>query len=216
MWWYADSAQNWFATHHMYPTSLDKWAKNENSFSFTNPFTKKHDQTILIALDKLTTDPSGIDRDKGCAVAPSWRPGGIYCVSLNDLKFVVHGFDRNGAPLTSTDADKYFVIECRNGINLTRQKLNDQASAKELKENVRTKVFVCSSSEQELLVRQIRVMSCICLWAGTIISALWCLIAFRLQQPKVVLVLSLLTTVGCSLLLISWYVLGYGMIPTGV
>lgn len=120
MWWYAGFAQKMYAPSKRYPTDGEK-CKFETGYVFINQYSQTKDYAPIIFEKHSSADPTKTTPAK--VGAPHWRPGAIYCVCSDYKSFFVHGFDRDGLPLTASP-DQYFVIESHAGITLTKHQDN--------------------------------------------------------------------------------------------
>jgi len=208
--WYADMAQKWIAQKHIYPSDTEKCRRLYKDFGYLNPFTMQQDSAALVSLRNMPNDPASSVRPPDDRGAPHWRPGGISCISIDGTRFYIHGYDRAGIPLTSSDPSRYFVIECRDGINLTNKNL--LMAEHERKSQVtddKTVVLICNKPDQAGTIRYFRSLSCVTVWLAAFFAGLWCFSTFKLKQSNKIKLFSGILCLISIAVLCGWYLLAF-------
>jgi hypothetical protein len=142
--------------------------------------------------------------ERGHDNEPHWRPAAIYCVNVKSRKFFVHGFDRTGKPLTSSDPHSYFMIACKDGVNLTKSKPREQKV--EVPGNkTASRVFLFESPDVQATVAFLKRLIPTLLWTGAGTSAFWLYLSGRIGCSRRIKSCSLVASAISLLSLLAWY-----------
>src|SRR5208283_2521139 len=168
-------AQKWFHTKHSYPTDVEKCKALDKGFQFLNPFTSRQDCAAIVYVKNMPGDPGWSVRPTNLHDYPHWRPGGISCICIGGTRFYIRGCDRNGSPLTASDPKRFYVIECKDGANLTKATLLREDGQTKSDDGARPqRVYIGSRPGQEATIRSFRLFSCITAWIWAVLAGLWC------------------------------------------
>ena len=204
MWWYADFAQDYYKDCRLYPSDTEKCKHSNPNFVYVNPITGQADYAAII----LQKQPDGgPDLTSRAGSERTWRPGAIFCTCTNYKKFVVCGFDRLGRPLTGSDPNRYFFIECKNGINLTKvDELHAENQPRSAENRTPVRVLLYLTPDFEATVQWARRLVQVFLWLGSCTAAFWCYASHKAGYSRPIKLCSLIATALSLLCLVAWYV----------
>jgi tetratricopeptide (TPR) repeat protein len=207
MWWYASFAQSYYREGRLYPSDAEKCKASDPNFVYSNPFTHQTDYAAIILQKRINGELNEIDFSSRGANNRHWRPGAILCLCSDYHKFLVQGFDRYGKPLTSSDPSRYFVIECKSGIDLTKLEQEHAESLQPLTDNkAPVQVFLYESANLEATVQWLRRLSQVLLWTLMCLACFSCYASHKSNQGGKVKIFSIAAVVSSMLFLAALYI----------
>jgi hypothetical protein len=181
MWWYSNFAQKYYKTKHVYPSDAEQCKLSDPSFTYINPFTGKADYAAIIS-QKHAGD--GISLASRRENARHWRPGAICCLCINDNRFIVQGFDRNGRPLTSSDLSQFFVIESQNGSTVTASSFPTSPNSLGNGGDKDKQILISDVPGLEGTVKLLKRLLLVSLWTIVGCLAFWGYADFKTRQKR--------------------------------
>ncbi len=207
MWWYADYAQKCYKESRRYPSDAEKCKEADASFVYNNPITGQADYAAIILQKELNSD---IDLTTRGVNDRHWRPGAILCLCSNFQKFLIQGFDSYGRPFPSSDPNRYFAIECKNGAILTKHEPDHSVSPGiDNGASVPTKVFLCENPNIESTVQWLRKFFQILLWTIFSLACLFCYSSHKSKGVRKAKSASIVAVTVSIMLLAIWYMLAW-------
>jgi len=205
MWWYANFADRYYKESKRYPNDAEKCKRSNPNYLYINPITHLSDFATIVVQKQINAD-----RILSKSNEQQWRPGGIFCQSLEGKKFFIQGCDEDGKPLTTAVPGRYFTIICDNGINLTeREQSQALKQPKSPETNSATRVYLYQTPELEASVQWERRLCQLLLWSAFILTGFWCYACHRSKSSHQARFAAIGATVLCVLGLAAWYICAF-------
>jgi hypothetical protein len=204
--WYADFAQQQFRETKFYPSNTDQTKRLDPNYGYINPISGKGDfANILLQIRQN----NNFDFAKALFADHHAHPGEIYCMCINNKTFLIQGYDRDGKPLTSSDPNQFFTIECQNGVIKKQPALakTDALSMKTDEPKKAIQVYFFSKPGQDSSIQWLRRFSLILLWAGLLVAGLFWYVSQKTDKPQNVKDMSVVGVVAAVLFIVAWYMI---------